>query len=117
MTAGANRILAMAAAAVIAASGPLGAAAPALAQSSPRQTLNVQGADIRAFIQDIARTTRPLALRVDRNTSNSSERLSARSLVTVTVPVTRGSTMKVWPVVRAISWMKARMSAPCTLRV
>ena len=57
MTAGANRILAMAAAAVIAASGPLGAAAPALAQSSPRQTLNVQGADIRAFIQDIARTT------------------------------------------------------------
>ncbi len=57
MTAGANRILAMAAAVVIAASGPLGAAAPALAQSSPRQTLNVQGADIRAFIQDIARTT------------------------------------------------------------
>ncbi|MFT4956663.1 MAG: general secretion pathway protein D [Brevundimonas sp.] len=57
MTAVANRILAMAVAAVIAASGPLGAAAPALAQSSPRQTLNVQGADIRAFIQDIARTT------------------------------------------------------------
>ena len=57
MTAGANRILAMAAAVVIAASGPLGAAAPAMAQSSPRQTLNVQGADIRAFIQDIARTT------------------------------------------------------------
>ena len=57
MTAGANRILAMAAAVVIAASGPLGAAAPAFAQSSPRQTLNVQGADIRAFIQDISRTT------------------------------------------------------------
>ena len=57
MTAGANRILAMAAAVVIAAAGPLGAAAPAMAQSSPRQTLNVQGADIRAFIQDIARTT------------------------------------------------------------
>ncbi|MFN3815812.1 type II secretion system secretin GspD [Brevundimonas sp.] len=57
MTAGPNRILAMVAAVVIGASGPLGAAAPALAQSSPRQTLNVQGADIRAFIQDIARTT------------------------------------------------------------
>ncbi|MBA4000952.1 type II secretion system secretin GspD [Brevundimonas sp.] len=57
MIAGANRILALAAAVVIGASGPLGAAAPALAQSSPRQTLNVQGADIRAFIQDIARTT------------------------------------------------------------
>ena len=57
MTAGANRILALLAAVVIGASGPLGAAAPAIAQSSPRQTLNVQGADIRAFIQDIARTT------------------------------------------------------------
>ena len=56
MTAGANRILAIAAA-VIAAAGPLAAAAPVIAQSSPRQTLNVQGADIRAFIQDIARTT------------------------------------------------------------
>ena len=40
-------------AAVLAAQGPL-AAAPALAQS---QTLNVQGADIRAFIQDVARST------------------------------------------------------------
>ncbi|MDQ8027380.1 MAG: type II secretion system secretin GspD [Brevundimonas sp.] len=38
------------------AQGPL-AAAPALAQSSARQTLNVQGADIRAFIQDVARMT------------------------------------------------------------
>ena len=57
MTAGANRILALVAAAVIGVSGPLGDAAPAFAQSSPRQTLNVQGADIRAFIQDIARTT------------------------------------------------------------
>ncbi len=40
-------------AAVLAAQGPL-ASAPALAQS---QTLNVQGADIRAFIQDVARST------------------------------------------------------------
>lgn len=38
------------------AQGPL-AAAPALAQASARQTLNVQGADIRAFIQDVARMT------------------------------------------------------------
>ncbi len=40
-------------AAVLATQGPL-AAVPALAQS---QTLNVQGADIRAFIQDVARST------------------------------------------------------------
>jgi general secretion pathway protein D len=40
--------------AILAAQGPL-AAAPALAQAG--QTLNVQGADIRAFIQDVARTT------------------------------------------------------------
>lgn len=42
------------------AQGPL-AAAPAMAQpgaqASARQTLNVQGADIRAFIQDVARMT------------------------------------------------------------
>lgn len=38
------------------AQGPL-AAAPAIAQASTRQTLNVQGADIRAFIQDVARMT------------------------------------------------------------
>ncbi len=43
-------------AAVLAVQGPL-SAAPALAQSAERQTLNVQGADIRAFIQDIARST------------------------------------------------------------
>ena len=42
-------------AAVLAAQAPL-AAAPAMAQEA-RQTLNVQGADIRAFIQDVARTT------------------------------------------------------------
>lgn len=38
------------------AQGPL-SAAPAVAQSAGRQTLNVQGADIRAFIQDVARMT------------------------------------------------------------
>jgi general secretion pathway protein D len=38
------------------AQGPL-AAAPAMAQTATRQTLNVQGADIRAFIQDVARMT------------------------------------------------------------
>jgi general secretion pathway protein D len=38
------------------AQGPL-AAAPAVAQAATRQTLNVQGADIRAFIQDVARMT------------------------------------------------------------
>ncbi|HEY0600729.1 type II secretion system secretin GspD [Brevundimonas sp.] len=42
-------------AAVLALQGPL-AAAPALAQTGG-QTLNVQGADIRAFIEDIARST------------------------------------------------------------
>ena len=41
-------------AAVLAVQGPL-AAAPAWAQAG--QTLNVQGADIRAFIQDVARST------------------------------------------------------------
>ncbi|MEJ6788349.1 type II secretion system secretin GspD [Brevundimonas sp. BR2-1] len=43
-------------AAVLAVQGPL-AATPVLAQSGERQTLNVQGADIRAFIQDVARST------------------------------------------------------------
>ncbi|MBW8305116.1 MAG: type II secretion system secretin GspD, partial [Brevundimonas sp.] len=33
------------------------AVAPALAQAAAGQTLNVQGADIRAFIQDVARST------------------------------------------------------------
>ena len=46
--------LGIALAALLAIQGPL-AAAPALAQSG--QTLNVQGADIRAFIQDVARST------------------------------------------------------------
>nr|WP_314430953.1 type II secretion system secretin GspD [uncultured Brevundimonas sp.] len=47
---------AVALSALIAAQGPL-LASPALAQEGARQTLNVQGADIRAFIQDVARTT------------------------------------------------------------
>ncbi|GLK50305.1 type II secretion system protein GspD [Brevundimonas intermedia] len=42
-------------AAVLVLQAPL-AAAPVMAQEA-RQTLNVQGADIRAFIQDVARTT------------------------------------------------------------
>ncbi|WP_312148111.1 type II secretion system secretin GspD [Brevundimonas sp.] len=47
---------AVALSALITAQGPL-LAAPAMAQDGARQTLNVQGADIRAFIQDVARTT------------------------------------------------------------
>ena len=51
-----NRFLArVALAALLTVQGPL-AAAPAMGQSA-RQTLNVQGADIRAFIQDVARST------------------------------------------------------------
>ena len=42
---------------ILAASVPVFVAAPAMAQAGGRQTLNVQGADIRAFIQDIARLT------------------------------------------------------------
>ena len=49
-----NRALAGVLAAVLLAQGPL-AATPVLAQAG--QTLNVQGADIRAFIQDVARST------------------------------------------------------------
>lgn len=47
---------AVALSALIAAQGVL-TASPAFAQEGARQTLNVQGADIRAFIQDVARTT------------------------------------------------------------
>jgi len=47
--------ISIALAAVLVLQGPL-AAAPALAQTGG-QTLNVQGADIRAFIQDVARMT------------------------------------------------------------
>jgi len=49
-------VLGVSLAALLSVEGPL-AAAPALAQSGERQTLNVQGADIRAFIQDVARST------------------------------------------------------------
>ncbi|MFC0633929.1 type II secretion system secretin GspD [Brevundimonas balnearis] len=52
----ARRPLAAGMAALIAAAAPL-STAPALALVQARQTLNVQGADIRAFIQDIARST------------------------------------------------------------
>jgi general secretion pathway protein D len=48
-----SNLVAAVLAAVLAVQGPL-AAVPALAQT---QTLNVQGADIRAFIQDVARST------------------------------------------------------------
>ncbi len=44
-------------AAIVIAATPMAAAPPALAQSQPRQVLNVQNADIRAFIQDMARST------------------------------------------------------------
>jgi general secretion pathway protein D len=49
-----HKALAAVLAGVLAAQGPL-AATPVLAQAG--QTLNVQGADIRAFIQDVARST------------------------------------------------------------
>ncbi|MGZ9113344.1 MAG: type II secretion system secretin GspD [Brevundimonas sp.] len=49
-------VLAAVLGAVLTVQGPL-AATPVLAQSGERQTLNVQGADIRAFIQDVARST------------------------------------------------------------
>lgn len=48
---------AVAALALLTAFPALPTVAPAWAQSGGRQTLNVQGADIRAFIQDIARIT------------------------------------------------------------
>lgn len=47
---------AVALSALIAVQSPL-LASPVMAQDGGRQTLNVQGADIRAFIQDVARTT------------------------------------------------------------
>lgn len=51
-----HRIVGVVLAAILAAQGPL-VALPVMAQSGDRQTLNVQGADIRAFIQDVARST------------------------------------------------------------
>jgi len=57
MNARTRNILSGVLAAALCAQGPL-AAAPALAKTQEaRQTLNVQGADIRAFIQDVARST------------------------------------------------------------
>ena len=55
--------------------------------------------------------TKPLARIVERNNSKYSERDSGRSVTTETRPCTPGSMMKVRPVTRAASWMKARMSA------
>ena len=55
--------------------------------------------------------TRPLARRVDRNTSKYSERDKGRCVTTETLPCTDPSMMKVRPVTRAASSMKARMSA------
>ena len=55
--------------------------------------------------------TRPFARRVERNTSKYSERDSGRCVTTETLPCTVGSMMKVRPVTRAASSMKARMSA------
>ena len=53
-----SRLLGAALAAVLAVQAPLAATpAHALAWAQERQTLNVQGADIRAFIQDVARST------------------------------------------------------------
>ena len=55
--------------------------------------------------------TKPLARKVDRNSSKYSLRDSGRSVTTETRPCTAGSMMKVRPVTRDASWMKARMSA------
>jgi len=52
---------------------------PALAQSGGRQTLNVRGADIRAFIQDVARTTGKTFI-VDQAVSGSVTVTSERPL-------------------------------------
>ena len=55
--------------------------------------------------------TKPLARIVERNNSKYSERDMGRSVTTETRPWTVGSMMKVRPVTRAASWMKARISA------
>jgi hypothetical protein len=61
--------------------------------------------------------TSPFARSVERKTSKYSDRLSGRSVTTVTLPCTRLSMMKVRPVTLAASAMKARMSASRTLSV
>jgi hypothetical protein len=66
---------------------------------------------------EVGTATRPFARRVDRNTSKYSERDSGRSVTTVTLPWTRASMMKVRPVTRAASAMKARISASRTFIV
>ena len=54
---------------------------------------------------------------VDRKISKYSLRDNGRSVTTDTLPLTRPSITKVRPVIRAASWMKARISASRTLRV
>ena len=66
---------------------------------------------MRSAPPDAGTATKPLARRVDRNSSKYSDRLSGRWVTTDTRPCTCGSMMKVRPVTRAASWMKARMSA------
>ena len=65
----------------------------------------------------VGTVTRPLARKVDRNTSKYSDRLSGRSVTTVTLPCTLLSMMKVRPVTFAASAMNARMSASRTFSV
>ena len=55
--------------------------------------------------------TKPLARIVERNSSKYSLCETGRCVTTETRPCTAGSMMKVRPVTRAASWMKARMSA------
>ena len=55
--------------------------------------------------------TKPLARMVDRNSSKYSDCDKGRSVTTETRPWTLGSMMKVRPVTRDASWMKARISA------
>ena len=66
---------------------------------------------MRSAPPDDGTATKPLARSVFRNSSKYSERLSGRWVTTETRPCTFGSMMKVRPVTRAASWMKARMSA------
>src|SRR3546814_7013962 len=61
--------------------------------------------------------TRPLARSVARKISKYSLRDSGRSVTTDTLPLTRPSITKVRPVIRAASWMKARISASRTFSV
>src|SRR3546814_8271489 len=61
--------------------------------------------------------TSPFERRVARKISKYSLRDSGRSVTTDTLPLTRPSMTKVRPVIRAASWMKARISASRTFSV